>query len=493
MAAGRPEEAARFFMKSLELDPKNAEAKRMLAEQEQRRLAMRGGAKDDQSSSRASRASLEQVAAEERVKEQQLSAYVADRVARARDSLSANEPREALTILRLTLESVRAEQIRDELKNALARQVATQIQLTVRREQELEQAGAEQLRLAATAAQTERGNAELARNQDVAHTLLDQFKQLMLEGQYNVFFNGGSGDIAATTAPFASARLLAQQARAIEPRNPAPHAALVLAENQGFLGQELSFEKLKEYRYMLTMQDATRSAIPFPDSLIIEYPQADFFRAITERRIKRYESVSLESRDDRTVAITNKLDQPVSMPFAQETPLEDVIKYIKNATISPALPEGIPIYVDPVGLQEAEKTMSSPVALALDGVPLKRSLKLLLKQLELTYTVKDGLMTINHISSRDQPTEIRVYPVADLSIIPFSLFGGGGGLGGGGFGGGGFGGGGGLGGGGLGGFGGGGLGGGGFGGGLGGGFGGGFQSLPIAPTAPTVAPSPRAR
>jgi len=103
----------------------------------------------------------------------------------------------------------------------------------------------------------------------------------------------------------------------------------------------------------------------------------------------------------------------------------------------------------------------------------------MLGQLDLTYTVKDGLMTITSKDSKNQPTEIRVYPVADLSIIPLSLMGGGGGgMGGGGMGGGGMGGGG-MGGGGMGG---GGMGGGGMGGGMGGG---GFRSMPVtAPQSP---------
>ncbi|MBV8557496.1 MAG: hypothetical protein JO116_18190, partial [Planctomycetaceae bacterium] len=100
------------------------------------------------------------------------------------------------------------------------------------------------------------------------------------------------------------------------------------------------------------------------------------------------------------------------------------LKYIKSATQGPN-DTGIPIYVDPVGLQEAEKTMTSPVTLDLEGVPLRTTLRLLLKQLGLTYTVKDGLLTITSESSEDQPTEIRVYPVADLAIIPLSLMGGG--------------------------------------------------------------------
>ena len=72
----------------------------------------------------------------------------------------------------------------------------------------------------------------------------------------------------------------------------------------------------------------------------------------------------------------------------------------------------------------------------LEGVPLKITLKLLLKQLDLTYTVKDGFLMITSQESEDQQTEIRVYPVADLAIIPLSLMGGGG-MGGGGMGGGG--------------------------------------------------------
>ena len=486
IAQGRPADARMFLQKALSLDPNNVEAKRALKDHSVRLASRIQDPAPDQDKDKDKdapaadrpKATIDQVAAEERVKEQQLNAYVADRLARAGDLLNSGQPEEALTQLRLTLEQVRSEQVREELKNTLARQISARIQLTVKREQEIEQTRAEQLRLAAMTQQTERAVAELNKNREVANVLMVQFDQLMSEGQYNVLYNGGSGDIAATVAPFFAARIIAQQARAVDRYNVTPYAAVQYAESVGFLAQELAYEKLKEYRFMMTMQDAGRAGIPHPDSLVIEYPPADFFRAITERRIKRYESVSLDSRDDRTMAIDRKLEQPISMPFPQETPLEEVIKYIKSATVSPQLPEGIPIYVDPVGLQEAEKTMSSTVTLALEGVTLKKSLKLLLKQLDLTYTVKDGLMTITHNSSKDQPTEIRVYPVADLAIIPFSLMGGGGGMGGGmgGMGGG-------MGGGGMGGMGGGmgGMGGGMGGGGMGGGMMGGMMSVPPKP------------
>ena len=90
---------------------------------------------------------------------------------------------------------------------------------------------------------------------------------------------------------------------------------------------------------------------------------------------------------------------------------------------------GIPIYVDPLGLQEAERSLNSTVTMDLEGVPLKTTLKLMLKQLGLAYTVKDGFLMVTSEDSEDQQTEIRVYPVADLAIIPMSLMMGGGGWG----------------------------------------------------------------
>ena len=122
------------------------------------------------------------------------------------------------------------------------------------------------------------------------------------------------------------------------------------------------------------------------------------------------EGAKPEPLDGVTIAILDVLDRPLSMPFDAPTPLEDVIKYVKSGTQSSALPEGIPIYVDPVGLQKAKKSESSPVKLNLEGVSLKRSLKLALGQLGLMYRVKDGLLTIGTegcFDGEDERTEER--------------------------------------------------------------------------------------
>jgi hypothetical protein len=113
------------------------------------------------------------------------------------------------------------------------------------------------------------------------------------------------------------------------------------------------------------------------------------------------DSGPIEATDDRSQKIVAELARPLEMRFANQTPLEDVLKYIKNATTSRAFTEGIPIYVDPVGLQTAEATMTSAVSLDLGQVPLRTSLRLLLKQLGLTYKIRDGLLTITASTDLD--------------------------------------------------------------------------------------------
>ena len=93
-------------------------------------------------------------------------------------------------------------------------------------------------------------------------------------------------------------------------------------------------------------------------------------------------------------AILKKLDAAVDLNFPEDTPLADVLKYIKDATLGDSKTP-IPIYVDPTGLADAEQTLTSPITISLDGVPLKTSLRLLLKQIGLAYCVKEGLLIIS--------------------------------------------------------------------------------------------------
>jgi RNA polymerase sigma factor (sigma-70 family) len=107
-------------------------------------------------------------------------------------------------------------------------------------------------------------------------------------------------------------------------------------------------------------------------------------------------------KDPQSRRILAKLEEPIAMNFPRETQLSDVLKYIKSSTQSSVMPKGIPIYVDPIGLQEAEKTLESTIqAVELEGVPLRRTLQLALKQLDLIYYVDDGMLYITSANSED--------------------------------------------------------------------------------------------
>jgi hypothetical protein len=91
--------------------------------------------------------------------------------------------------------------------------------------------------------------------------------------------------------------------------------------------------------------------------------------------------------------ILEALDRPVPTWFPNEAPLAEVLSYIKEATSTPTY-SGIPIYVDPIGLQEAERSMNSTVQIDLEGVPLRTTLRLCLKPLGLCYEVDEGYLRI---------------------------------------------------------------------------------------------------
>lgn len=107
-------------------------------------------------------------------------------------------------------------------------------------------------------------------------------------------------------------------------------------------------------------------------------------------------------KDPYSQAIIARLDERINLPFEQETPLEDVVKYIKEAT-SHGGQDPLTIYVDPVGLRSVDKTLQSPVFISLENVPIRMALRLILRQVNLEYTVEDGVLII---SSEDELADL---------------------------------------------------------------------------------------
>jgi len=99
--------------------------------------------------------------------------------------------------------------------------------------------------------------------------------------------------------------------------------------------------------------------------------------------------------DPKDQAVLMKLQEPIRLNF-KNAPLEDVLKFIKSASQGPA-DNGIPIFVDPKGLQAAGATMTTLVSIeSKEGEALKSSLERMLKTVNLAYQVRGGLLRIVH-------------------------------------------------------------------------------------------------
>jgi hypothetical protein len=86
------------------------------------------------------------------------------------------------------------------------------------------------------------------------------------------------------------------------------------------------------------------------------------------------------------------------LEWSDQTPLGEVIEQIKLGTRNghPSLPMGIPIVIDPVGLKDAGRSLSSPVQRPPvdQELSLGRTLQTVLKPLGLACQVKDATIVI---------------------------------------------------------------------------------------------------
>jgi hypothetical protein len=125
-------------------------------------------------------------------------------------------------------------------------------------------------------------------------------------------------------------------------------------------------------------------------------------------------------------AVTNAwihevLTQPIAMRFPNGIPLDEVLAEIQVATKGPG-GRGLSFYVDPIGLQEAEKTMQSPIAINLEGAPLRTTLRLILKQLDLTYAIQDGVVLItSEKAGEEEPFSVGVDPYLSVGHCLLAL------------------------------------------------------------------------
>ncbi len=114
-------------------------------------------------------------------------------------------------------------------------------------------------------------------------------------------------------------------------------------------------------------------------------------------------------RNFRQEGMYDALGEPVALTYPDGAPLDQVLKDIRMKTTKnpkmPKIPTGIPIYVDPIGLQEAEVSLNSTVKRppSADALPFGEHLTACPRAAGIGIHVKDGYLMITSKDSIDVP------------------------------------------------------------------------------------------
>jgi type II secretory pathway component GspD/PulD (secretin) len=107
--------------------------------------------------------------------------------------------------------------------------------------------------------------------------------------------------------------------------------------------------------------------------------------------------------------IERKLTRPISVSF-QQTPISTVIRDLQAMS-------GVNIVLDKQALNEGGVGLDQALSLSVEHISMKSALNLLLKQVNLTYVIKNEVLNITTESSAKGGFTQVVYPVADL-VVP---------------------------------------------------------------------------
>jgi hypothetical protein len=354
---------------------------------------------------------LDSVEQQNRIITQIIQAEVEAELESARDRMATN-PEGVINDLKLKLAHIRRVA---ELDADVAAQLVDQIESALKEASRRSVERDEEMQLAQEAAAAARERKRLVdrlgKDQQKAKQLMARFDSLMMEGRYREAEEGVGPEVAA---------LLPENGL---PESSVPVAAIRTARFARYHENNEVYRTARYKGFIDTLESNERSSIPQPDEPPVVYPDAPVWEELTLRR-KKYASVDLKKRGGAEARITAALQESTSFEFI-ETPLRDVIEYLRDL-------HDIEIQIDQRSLDDVGIGTETPVTRSLKGISLRSALRLLLRELDLTYIIRDEVLLITTPEEVENNLTTKVYPVADLVIpIPDSGFQGGfGGLGG---------------------------------------------------------------
>ncbi len=334
----------------------------------------------------------------------------------------------AVQALKVILDNVdRAPELDPEIRAQLRDRLVTAMREAGRRQVELDELRRQSQENRAISDEARRLAAEFTDRRQRVKQLMEKFDALIDEGISLAM----EGESKQAEANFDAA--VNDIADPIENLLPLDSIGVSARYNANILRQLTGVRKFREQRhrgFVSALYEVERAAIPFPDEPPIVYPDPEFWERISVAR-KKYKSMDLLGSGTPEKRIYDALDTETILEF-NESPLSEVVDYIKTA-------RNIPIVIDKRALDDVGLGSDTPVTISLAGITLRSGLKIMLKELDLTYVIRDEVLKITTPEEAENELLTKVYPVADL-VMPIMSGMGGGGMMGGGMGGGGMGG-----------------------------------------------------
>ena len=192
--------------------------------------------------------------------------------------------------------------------------------------------------------------------------------------------------------------------------------------------RDREYRKMRERNFVDAFSLVLKANIPFVDEPhVVLFPEAEAWQRLSRHRLDKYGAFELVGNSEAEKKIEAALSDEISQVFT-EIPLTEAIDTISKS-------HDIPIVIDQRALEEEALDAEMPVSIDLQNVSLRSFLRLMLRDLQLAYVIKDEVMQITTTTEAENNLVTKVYPVGDL-VVPIFSGGMGGGMMGGGMGGG---------------------------------------------------------
>ena len=343
-----------------------------------------------------------------RMLSERLKVQVRVEMQRAREEVIENAPGDAVDRLKSMIDVIdQVSNVDSGVKADLRARLVAQLMTTRRAKLEYEENLARAQENIAIASEIEDARNRYVDREIELAGLINRFESLLNEGQ------------------FASAEAVTRRAREIHPTNPAVELAYNSAGIVSNYEQNVKLRREREIAFVGTLYESEKSATAFTGNPPLIYPDAAEWEEKVRKRV-RFADVRLAGNesDER---ILNALQSEADLIY-DEVAFSDVMEELRQP------PYNINVVLDPSASDDS-LTEDTLITFNVRGIRLKNALRLMLKEHNATYIVRNEVLTLISLDDATDPDFFvtNVYNVGDLVAPRIPV---GGGIGGGGGGGG---------------------------------------------------------